>query len=131
MSAEVPTGERTEYTVVLEDSPRRVRVFVDDVAIAGSHRAKLLLETNHRPVYYFPRADVRQDLLVPTDHTTHCPYKGDARYWSIQVGDRLIENAVWNYPAPIPSCPDISDLVAFYWDKVDAWYEDDDEVFPG
>ena len=123
------TSDRMQHQVRIEDSPRRVRVFVDHVAIADSRGVKLLFETDHLPVYYFPRADVRQDLLVPTSQTTHCPYKGDARYWSIQVGNRLIENAAWNYPSPIPSCPEIGDLVAFYWDKVDAWYEEDEEVF--
>jgi uncharacterized protein (DUF427 family) len=122
-------GATATHQVRVEDSPRRVRVFFNNVAIADSRRVKLLFETNHLPVYYFPLADLRQDLLVPTDHGSHCPYKGDARYWSIRVGDRVAENAVWNYPTPLPSCPEIGDLAAFYWDRVDAWYEEDEEVF--
>ncbi|HWE61311.1 MAG TPA: DUF427 domain-containing protein, partial [Chloroflexota bacterium] len=117
------------HQVTVEDSPRRVRVFFNNVVIADSRRVKLLFETNHLPVYYFPLADLRQDLLEPTDHTSHCPYKGDARYWSIRVADRVAENAVWNYPAPIPSGPAIGDFAAFYWDRVDAWFEEDEEVF--
>jgi len=124
-----PFGDPEHYGVAVEDSPRRVRVFFNNQIVADSRRVKLLHETRHLPVYYFPLEDVRQDLLIPTEHTTHCPYKGDARYWSVQVGGRLSENAVWNYPHPIPSCPDISNLAAFYWDKMDAWYEEDEQVF--
>src|SRR3546814_6913204 len=57
----------------------------------------LALETGHGPVYYFPREDVRMDLLARTDHRTRCPYKGDASYWTLRAGDRRIENAVWSY----------------------------------
>jgi uncharacterized protein (DUF427 family) len=89
---------------------------------------KLLHEKNHLPVYYFPMDDVRQDLLEGTDHTTHCPFKGDAAYWSVRVGDKLAENAVWGYPDPLDSAPHISGLVAFYFDAMDAWYEEDEEI---
>lgn len=115
--------------VRVEPNARRVRVFVDGVAVADSTRTLYLFETGHLPVYYFPLADVRTDLLEAADHATHCPYKGDARYWNIVVGERRIENAVWNYPHPIESAPDISGHVAFYWDQVDNWFEEDDEVF--
>jgi uncharacterized protein (DUF427 family) len=97
--------------------------------VADSINAVYLFEHGHLPVYYFPIRDVRPDVLVPSDTTTHCPRKGDARYWSIVVGDRKIVDAVWGYPEPIPSCPDISGYVAFYWDRVDAWFEEDEEVF--
>lgn len=119
----------THYSVAIQDSPKRVRGFFNDEVVVDSSRARLLFETRHLPVYYFPLEDIRQDLLVPTDHTTHCPYKGDARYWSVTVGDRVVENAVWNYPHPIEGCPDISGLAAFYWNKMDAWFEEDEEVF--
>jgi len=123
------TGADAACRVVVEDSPRRVRVFFGDVAVADSRRVKLLFESDHLPVYYFPLEDLRQDLLVPSAHTTHCPHKGEARYWSIRAGDRLVRDAIWNYPAPINSCPDIRGLAAFYWDRADAWFEEDEEVF--
>ena len=69
------------------------------------------------------------DLLEPTDHTTHCPFKGDASYWSVRVGDRVAENAVWGYPEPLEECPPISGLISFYWNVMDAWFEEDEEVF--
>jgi uncharacterized protein (DUF427 family) len=80
-------------------------------------------------VYYFPWRDVRRDLLAPSATTTHCPRKGDASYWSIHVDDRLIDDAVWSYPEVIDGCPDITDHVAFSWNRVDGWFEEDDEVF--
>ena len=114
--------------VRLEPNPNRVRAIVDDVTVADSNRSIYLFETGHSPVYYFPKADVRFDLLEHTRHSTHCPRKGDAEYWSIVVGQRRIENAVWGYPSPIEGAPDLSDYFAFYWHKVDNWFEDDDEV---
>ena len=59
----------------------------------------------------------------------HCPFKGDARYWTIRAGGRVAENKVWGYPEILPETPDITDRVAFYWDAVDHWYEEDEEVF--
>jgi uncharacterized protein (DUF427 family) len=118
-----------DYRVTLERSPRRVRVKFNGETIADSTGAHLLFETRHLPVYYFPRADVRMDLLRPTDHHSFCPYKGTASYWSIKVGDKESENAVWGYPDPFDEVPALKDFVAFYWDRVDGWYEEDEEIF--
>jgi uncharacterized protein (DUF427 family) len=118
-----------DYKILFEPSPRRVRVEFGGEVIADSTVVHLLFETRHLPVYYFPRADVRFDRLRPTDHHTYCPYKGTASYWSIAVGDRLSENAVWGYPEAFTEVAAIKDYVAFYWDRVDHWYEEDDEIF--
>ena len=118
-----------DYKVLLEPSPRRVRVQFNGETIADSINAHLLFETRHLPVYYFPRADVRLDLMTATDHRTFCPYKGAASYWAIRVGDRVSENAVWGYPEPFDEVAAIGDFVAFYWDRVDHWYEEDEEIF--
>jgi uncharacterized protein (DUF427 family) len=118
-----------DYKVMLEPSPRRVRVKFHGETIADSTNAHLLFETRHLPVYYFPRTDVRMDLLTATDHHTFCPYKGEASYWTIGVGNRVSENAVWGYPEPYDEVPQLSDFVAFYWDRVDHWYEEDEEIF--
>jgi uncharacterized protein (DUF427 family) len=118
-----------DYKILFEPSPRRVRVEFGGEVIADSTVVHLLFETRHLPVYYFPRADVRFDRLRPTDHHTYCPYKGTASYWSIAVGDRLSENAVWGYPEAFTEVGAIEDYVAFYWDRVDHWYEEDDEIF--
>ncbi|MBM3488666.1 MAG: DUF427 domain-containing protein [Alphaproteobacteria bacterium] len=117
------------YRIDLETSPRRVRVVFADTAIADTTRALLMREQNHLPVYYFPIADVRMDRLVPTAHKTHCPYKGEASYWTIEAGGRRAENAVWGYVEPYVESAAIAGTVAFYWNRVDHWYEEDEEIF--
>jgi uncharacterized protein (DUF427 family) len=127
--AERPERRGRRHVISVEPCPKRVRTVFGDVTIADSTRVLLLLESKHLPVYYFPVEDVRMDLLEPTEHATHCPYKGDASYWSIKVDGRLAEDAVWGYQDPLPERADIKGHVAFYWNKVDAWFEEDDEVF--
>jgi uncharacterized protein (DUF427 family) len=119
----------SDHLLYFEDSPRRVRVVFGGETVADSRRAKLLHEAGLLPVYYFPIEDVRMELLEESDHTTHCPFKGDASYWSVRAGDRVAENAVWSYPEPIDSAPPIAGYLAFYWRKMDHWYEEDEEVF--
>jgi uncharacterized protein (DUF427 family) len=118
-----------DYRILFEPSPRRVRVAFNGATIADSTDAHLLFETRHLPVYYFPRADVRMEWLTPTSHRTFCLYKGKASYWTIRVGDRTAENAMWGYPDPYDEVAAIQDFVAFYWDRVDHWYEEDEEIF--
>ena len=76
------TGALKEHTLYLQESPKRVRATFNGETVVDSRRAKLLHETKHLPVYYFPEEDVRTDLLVESDHTTHCPFKGDTYYRS-------------------------------------------------
>jgi uncharacterized protein (DUF427 family) len=118
-----------DYKIVFELSPRRVRVKFNGETVADSTNVHLLFETRHLPVYYFPLSDVRMDLMAPTEHHTFCPYKGEASYWTLKVGSRVAENAVWGYPDPFEEVAEIKDSVAFYWDRVDAWYEEDEEIF--
>ena len=118
----------SRHVVHVEPSPRRVRVEFAGTIIADSTAPLLVLETGHLPVYYFPLADMRRDALVESDHRTHCPYKGEARYWHLQFGGRHVENAVWAYPQPIPAAAALAGHAAFYWDKVDRWFEEDEEV---
>ncbi|GAC1323719.1 MAG: DUF427 domain-containing protein [Chloroflexota bacterium] len=115
--------------ISFEPSPRRVRALFNNVVVADSRHVMLMRDPKYLPVYYFPRKDVRMDLLTPTDHHTHSPSKGEASYWTIAVGDRAAENSAWDYPHPPTDAPDFKDYLAFYWDKMDAWYEEDDEVF--
>jgi uncharacterized protein (DUF427 family) len=119
----------SDHVLFFEDSPRRVRVVLGGETVADSRRVKLMHETRHLPVYYFPEEDVRMELLESTDHTTTCPFKGEASHWSVRVGENVAENAVWSYPDPIESAPPIEGYLAFYWRKMDHWYEEDEEVF--
>lgn len=126
----VPEGQGVAaHTVRAEPCARRLRVRFAGQVIADTTEALYVFETAHLPVYYFPKKDVRFDLLVATATTSHCPFKGDASYWSIAVGDRTSTDAVWGYPRVIDSCPDITGYVAFYWNRVDEWFEEDEEVF--
>lgn len=113
----------------LEPTPKRIRAVLAGETIVDSRRAMLLQESGLQPTYYFPPEDVRSELFAPTDKRTHCPKKGDASYYSIRIGDRVAENAAWYYPEPIEGAPPIRDLIAFYWDRIDQWFEEDEEVF--
>lgn len=121
--------ENPDFKIVFEPSPRRVRVTFNGETVADSTEMRLLLEPNHLPVYYFPRGDVRLDLFDRTDHESYCPWKGAASYWTVRVGDRAAENAAWSYENPYPQVGDIKDYVSFYWDRMDHWYEEDEEIF--
>jgi uncharacterized protein (DUF427 family) len=112
-----------------EDSRRRVHVIFADVTIADSKRVMLLHEFGHLPVFYFPIADVRMDVMEATDHQTYSQLKGEASYWTIRVGDRVAENGAWSYQNPPPDAPQMQDYMAFYWNSMDAWYEEDERVF--
>ena len=118
-----------DYRITFERSPRRVRVRFNGETVADSTNAHLLFETRHLPVYYFPQADIRMDRLTATPHRTYCPYKGDASYWNVTAGGKSAENAAWSYRDPFAEVAAIKDFVAFYWKLMDAWYEEDDEIF--
>ncbi len=115
---------RSSYRVVLEPSPKQIRVVFNGETLARSERALLVCETGHEPVYYFPRNDVRMDLLEKTNHRTRCPFKGEASYWTLRAGERSSANAAWSYEAPIEEVAGLAGYIAFYRDALDAWYED-------
>ena len=100
-------------------SDRHVRVEVDGEVVAESRRPHALFETTLPTRWYFPLDDVRQELLVDSDAVTRCPYKGTASYWSVRVGDTLHQDIAWTYREPVPECPRIAGLVAFFNEKVD------------
>lgn len=100
-------------------SSRHVQVEVAGHTVADSSRPLLLFETSLPTRYYLAPEDVRTELLEPTSTTTMCPYKGTARYWSIRVGDTVVEDAVWSYPEPIPENPRIRGALCFFNERVD------------
>ncbi len=100
-------------------SSRHVEVYVDGVKIADTHRPVLLFETRLPIRYYVPPEDVDFTHLEETDLVSTCPYKGNARYWSVKTGERVRENIVWSYPSPITAATPIKDHLALYNEVVD------------
>ncbi len=117
------------YAITFTPCAKRIRAKLGDQTIIDSLGAMLLHETRHIPVYYFPRGDVRMELLTSTDRTTNCPFKGDAAYWTVAAAGRTAENAAWSYPLPYDEVPQITDYMAFYWPAMDSWWEEDEQVF--
>ena len=106
--------------ITIEPNPNRVRVTLGGVVIADSPGAVTLREGSYPPVQYIPRADADMALLTRTVHSTHCPLKGDATYFSIAAGGRTAENAVWSYETPFDGVAEIAGMLAFYPTRVDA-----------
>lgn len=117
------------HALYLEPSPKRVRVVAGGEVIADSHRVMMLHESGHQPVYYFPPEDVRSEFLEPSDRHTRCPRKGQASYHTIRVGEHVVDAGAWYYPEPLEAASAITNLIAFYWNRMDHWYEEDEEVF--
>jgi uncharacterized protein (DUF427 family) len=109
-----------EAGITIAANPNRVEVRVDGLVIADSRRALVLRAPGTPDVQYVPRDDVDMTRLIRSEHTTHCPYKGDASYWSIRTGRRVVDDAVWSYEVPYPDMAAIAGHLAFYPDRVDA-----------
>jgi uncharacterized protein (DUF427 family) len=112
------------HRIYFADFLPRVRARVGEVTVLDTTRAKLLYESGIPPRLYAPLDDYAADALVRTDHTTHCPFKGDASYWT--VAGR--ENASWGYESPIESAPWLAGYAALYPDAVDTWLVEEEEV---
>ncbi len=113
--------------VRIEDGRKRVRAYSAGELVADTTRAKLVWEKPYYPTYYFPQADVRMELLSPSGETRRSPSRGTAELFSLKVGGREEAGAAYAYPdSPIEQ---LRDLVALRWDALDAWFEEDEEVF--
>jgi uncharacterized protein (DUF427 family) len=115
---------RSPYTRIdILSSSRHIRVELDGVTLADSHSPRILFETGLRPRYYLPLSDVRQEYLRPSDTQTHCPYKGTASYWSIELDGKAYEDLVWIYRTPLPESQKIAGLASFYNEKLDVYVD--------
>lgn len=123
MSSAINSGpgykQRPDHRVDLETGPSRVRVLYSGETIADTTSAITVRESGYQPVHYVPAADVRQDLLTKTAHKTYCPFKGEASYWTVDLGGKHAENAVWAYEAPYDEVARIKGYMAFYPNRVD------------
>ena len=108
-----------DHPISIDANPSRVMVTVGGKVIADTHNALTLREASYPPVQYIPRRDVDMTALARSEHTTYCPYKGDASYYSIPAGGDRSVNAVWTYETPFEAMAPIKDYVAFYPDRVD------------
>jgi uncharacterized protein (DUF427 family) len=108
-----------DHPIAIEPNPKRVRVLFNGRVVADTTRALTLQEASLPPVQYVPREDADMVLFARTSHATHCPYKGDAAYYSLTVDGRTAEDAVWTYEAPYPAVASIKDQLAFHPDRVD------------
>jgi uncharacterized protein (DUF427 family) len=109
-----------DHPIKIAPNPKRVIVKFAGQQVASSTRALSLQEANYPAVQYIPRADVDMSQLQRTTHQTHCPYKGDASYYSLISGEKHAENAIWTYETPFPAVTQIKDHLAFYPNRVDS-----------
>jgi len=107
-----------DHPITISPNPKRVRVTAGDTVIAETSHALILKEASYPAVQYVPRGDARMELFKRTERVTHCPYKGDASYFSIAADGKTLENAIWTYETPFPAMTEISGYLAFYPDKV-------------
>ena len=107
-----------DHPITSTPNPRRVRVTAGDIVIAETTKALTLKEAKYPAVQYVPRQDANMALLERTDRVTHCPYKGDASYYSVKADGKTLDNAIWTYETPFPAMTEISGHLAFYPDKV-------------
>ena len=127
----VYTHARDPYTrVEVLTSSRHVRIELDGVTVAESRAPRLLFETHLPTRYYLPMTDVDQRVLRPSDRRTQCPYKGEAEYFSVEVGGRLHRNLVWVYRLPLPESQKIAGMAAFYTERVDLFVDGVHEPHP-
>jgi uncharacterized protein (DUF427 family) len=109
-----------DHPITITPNPNRVRVKLGGKVIADTTRALTLREASLPPVQYIPREDVVFALLARTDHATHCPYKGDASYFTVSANGRTAENAIWSYEQPFSAVAAIAGRLAFYPERVDG-----------
>ena len=107
-----------DHPITITANPRRIRVSAGGVVIADTTHALTLKEASYPSVQYVPRNDANLSLLARTDRVTHCPYKGDASYFSIKAEGGTLEHAIWSYETPFPAMAEIAGHLAFYPDKV-------------
>jgi uncharacterized protein (DUF427 family) len=108
-----------DHPITIERNSARITVLVGGRVVADTRDALTLREASYPPVQYIPRKDVDMSLLERTQHSTYCPYKGDASYYSIPSGGAKSVNAIWTYEAAFPAVSAINEYVAFYPDRVD------------
>jgi uncharacterized protein (DUF427 family) len=125
------TSTDTGHRIETRPGTQHVRIEIAGTVIAESRRPLVLEETRCPTRFYLPQEDVHMEMLERTATRTHCPYKGDASYWSVRVGDRLVTDAAWSYENPLPQREDIRGLLCFYGSRVDSFEVDGERAGRG
>ena len=112
----------------VEATSRRVRIELGGKTIVDTTRAYRVLETSHPPVFDFPPEEVAEGVLRSLDGRTSCEWKGDASYYDVAAGGRVVERGAWTYRDPVPAFAELRDAVAFYPGRMDACFVDDERV---
>jgi uncharacterized protein (DUF427 family) len=107
------------HRIDVQDTSHHVRVLIGGAVVADTRRARVLLESGLPPRWYIPPGDVRDELLVPSDKQTTCPYKGHASYWSVSVGGGVEEDIAWFYPEARNDATRVEGYIAFFNERAD------------
>jgi uncharacterized protein (DUF427 family) len=114
----------------LEKVGARLRVVFNGQTIADTTSGYRVLETSHPPVYYLPAKDIAQPYLRAAGGGSWCEFKGEAKYWSLDVDGKQAENVAWSYPSPSHAFAAIAGCLAFYASRVGECWVDDERVQP-
>lgn len=117
------------HKLLMHPFPRRVRAEFAGRTVLDTVRGVLVHETALLPRLYVPEEDLDAAAFEPSELTTHCPFKGDATYRTLRVGDRHVPDALWAYPDPLPAAPWLQGYASLYWEAADAWFDEDEQVF--
>jgi len=116
------------HRILFEPDDRRLRAYVGETIVLDTTRAHLLHETGIRPVAYVPLEDFAEELMERTELSTHCPFKGDASYWTLRIGDDVREDAIWGYEEPLEAASWLRGFAALAFDRADRWMVEDEPV---
>src|ERR1044072_2925576 len=108
-----------DHLITITPATERVRVTFNGHVVADANSGLVLQEASYKPVFYMPREDAQMALFARASNASHCPYKGDASYYTIKVGDKAAENAIWSYETPFPAMKEIEGRLAFYPNRID------------
>jgi uncharacterized protein (DUF427 family) len=119
----------SDHAIEMLRSPKWVRVYFGGEFVADSKDVILLRQKGRLPVYYFPKGDVRMEFLEQTERTGSFEGLGKSSFWTVKVGEKVAENAAWSITQPTPQAADLEGYIALKWREMDAWFEEDEEVY--
>ncbi|MFV2057625.1 MAG: DUF427 domain-containing protein [Thiohalomonadales bacterium] len=111
--------DNPDYRMDITNTNERIRILFNNLIIADSGAALILQENDYKPLYYFPRENLRMDLMQASSKISFCPYKGDAQHWSLSVGERRVEIAAWSYCDPFTEVEQIKNYISFYPEAIE------------